>query len=78
MDSFTYMTNPAYVGYKLKNMQYRNLVDIDNQYKWDVIYGLSPLTDQDIKDGQSRSDSWYSKEVSSMRRREIIRRLNNA
>ena len=38
MDSFVYMTNPAQVGFKLCNLQYRNNVDTDNRYKRKVIY----------------------------------------
>jgi hypothetical protein len=38
MDSFAYMTNPAQVGFKLCNLQYRNEVDTDNRYKRKVIY----------------------------------------
>lgn len=38
MDSYAYMTNPAQVGFKLCNLQYRNDVDTDNRYKRKVIY----------------------------------------
>jgi hypothetical protein len=38
MDAFAYITNPAQVGFKLCNLQYRNDVDTDNRYKRKVIY----------------------------------------
>lgn len=38
MDSLTYMRNPALVGFKLCNLQYRNNVDCDNQFKVEPLW----------------------------------------
>ncbi len=38
MDSLTYMANPYMVGFKLCNLQYRNTVDCDNQFKVEPLW----------------------------------------
>lgn len=48
IDSFEYMENSAFVGFKLCNLQYTNNPDCDNNRKYDPIYPLQWVRLEDI------------------------------
>ena len=71
-----YIENPFFVGAKLSNLQYRNDVDIDNQFRIPEIYSEGSIDECEIDIHLYREDGWYKRRVAyenhSSRRRILM------